>query len=179
MCCIGGWTNSAPWPLSHWVIPRRPGPAASLPSQLTYSPTPNRALRPQQQAQAPFLLPRRSSETQRAGVATEGSSSVGRAASLVVSPVRPRLPRWRPSAEHPRAGDSNDSSGGAAFAHLRGVSYQQLGAQQRIPGHSSGSTRPSLAPLKWLREWLLGEACRGWGVAQLSGEEKSEAPVPL
>ena len=62
--------------------------------------------------------------------------------------VQGPLPRWRPSAERePRAGDSNDSSGGAAFAHLRGVSYQ-LGAQQRMPGHSSGSTQPSLAPLK-------------------------------
>ena len=41
-----------------------------------------------------------------------------------------------PSAEHPRAGDSNDSSGGAAGTHLRGVSYQHQA--QRIPGHSSG-----------------------------------------
>ena len=48
------WLNSAPWPLSHWVIPRRPGPEASLPSLLTYSPTPNRALRPQQQPRHRF-----------------------------------------------------------------------------------------------------------------------------
>ena len=40
--------------------------------------------------------------------------------------VQGPLPRWCPSAERePRAGDSNDSSGGAAGTHLRGVSYQQ------------------------------------------------------
>ena len=66
------------------------GPRGKSPKSahlLTYSQPSTQA---STQAQAPFLLPRRSSETQRAGVATEGSSSVGRAASLVVSPVRPR-----------------------------------------------------------------------------------------
>ena len=123
------------------------GPRGKSPKSahlLTYS-QPS-TLRPQQ-AQAPFLLPRRSSETQRAGVATAAPPSVAPHPSSSRPFVQGPLPRWRPSAEHPRAGDSNDSSGGAAGTHLRGVSYQ-LGAQQRIPGHSSGSTRPSLAPLK-------------------------------
>ena len=93
--------------------------------------------------------------------------------------VQGPLPRWCPSAERePRAGDSNDSSGGAAGTHLRGVSYQQAPGPTH-PRPLIGPPRPSLARLKWLREWLLGEACRGWGVAQLSGEEKSEVPVPL
>ena len=80
-----------------------------------------------QQAQAPFLLPRRSSETQRAGVATAAAPpSVAPHPSSSRPFVQGPLPRWCPSAERePRAGDSNDSSGGAAFAHLRGVSYQQ------------------------------------------------------
>ena len=55
------------------------------------------------------------------------------------SSSRPFVRRCRGGAQvpsHPRAGDSNDSSGGAAGTHLRGVSYQHQA--QRRPGHSSG-----------------------------------------
>ena len=117
------------------------GPRGKSPKSahlLTYSQASTQAST--EQAQAPFLLPRRSSETQRAGVATEAAPpSVAPHPSSSRPFVQGPLPRWCPSAERePRAGDSNDSSGGAAGTHLRGVSYQQAPGPQRIPGHSSG-----------------------------------------
>ena len=109
------------------------GPRGKSPKSahlLTYS-QPS-TLRPQQ-AQAPFLLPRRSSETQRAGVATEGSSSVGRAASLVVSPVRPP-PKCRATRELETATTAVVGRPGRISEVLVTSKHQA----QRIPGHSSG-----------------------------------------
>ena len=167
MCCIGGWTVPRDLSPTGWFHVVR------APRQVSQVCSPTHLLRPQQ-AQAPFLLPRRSSETQRAGVATTGSSSVGRAASLVVSPVRPPLPRCR--AQVPSTRELETAT--TAVVGRPGRISEVLVTSTR-PNNASQATHRARLGLKWLREWLLGEACRGWGVAQLSGEEKSKVPVPL